>query len=140
MNYLIDQADVREHIVCDSAGTAGYHIGNPPDERMAVAAANLLGIKLHGQARQFKKSDFKTFNLILAMDQENYQNILALDPAGQYRDKVRLMCDFCSSYTTKEVPDPYYGGPEQFNHVIELLLDACNGLLEDVTKKVRGEV
>lgn len=140
MNYLIDQADLREHIVCDSAGTAGYHIGNPPDERMAVAAANLLGIKLRGQARQFKKSDFKTFNLILAMDQENYQNILALDPAGQYRDKVRLMCDFCCSYITKEVPDPYYGGPEQFNHVIELLLDACNGLLEDVTKKVSGEV
>jgi len=108
MNYLLDQASVKK-IVCDSAGTAGYHIGKPPDERMA-AAASQLGIKLRGQARQF---DFKTFNLILAMDQENYQDILALDPGRQYRDKVRLMCEFCFRHPSKEVPDPYYGGPEQ---------------------------
>jgi len=54
MNYLLDQANLREKIVCDSAGTAGYHIGKPPDERMAAAAASQLGIKLRGQARQFK--------------------------------------------------------------------------------------
>ena len=132
MNYLIDQANLRDQIICDSAGTAGYHIGNPPDRRMAVAAASQLGIKLRGQARQFKKSDFETFDLILAMDRENYQDILSLDRAGQYRDKVRLMCDFCSSHSTKEVPDPYYGGSEGFNHVIDLLLDACNGLLQHV--------
>lgn len=133
MNYLIESANLGEHIICDSAGTAGYHIGKPPDERMAVAAASQLGIQLCGQARQFKKSDFETFNLILAMDRENYQNILALDPVGQYRDKVRLMCDFCSRHTTKEVPDPYYGGPEQFHQVIDLLLDACDGLLQHVS-------
>lgn len=132
MNYLIDQANLRDQIICDSAGTAGYHIGNPPDRRMAVAAVSQLGIKLRGQARQFKKSDFETFDLILAMDRENYQDILSLDRAGQYRDKVRLMCDFCSSHSTKEVPDPYYGGSEGFNHVIDLLLDACNGLLQHV--------
>lgn len=132
MNYLIDQANLSEHIVCDSAGTGGYHIGNPPDKRMAAAAAKLLGIKLSGRARQLKKSDLEDFDLILAMDRENYRDILALDPIGQYKDKVRLMCDFCSRYTTKEVPDPYYGGLEGFNHVIDLLLDACNNLLEQV--------
>lgn len=64
------------------------------------------------------------------MDQENYRDILALDPQGQYRHKVRLMCDFCQQHTLKEVPDPYYGGPEGFNRVIDLLLDACQGLLQ----------
>jgi protein-tyrosine phosphatase len=134
MNYLLDQANLQEQIICDSAGTAAYHIGKPPDERMAVAAASQLGIKLCGQARKFKKSDFETFNLILVMDRENYQDILSLDPDGKYRNKVRLMCDFCSRHTTKEVPDPYYGGPEKFNHVIDLLLDACSGLLQHVTE------
>jgi len=132
MNYLIEQNNLSEHIICDSAGTAGYHIGSPPDRRMATAASSKLGIKLRGQARQFKKSDFENFDLIVAMDRENYQDILFLDPAKQYRDKVRLMCDFCSQPTTQEVPDPYYGGPEGFNRVIELLLDSCNGLLQHV--------
>lgn len=133
MNHLIAQANLSEKIICDSAGTAGYHIGSPPDPRMAVAAARALGIKLRGEARQFEKADFQSFDLILAMDRENYQNILSLDvSAGQYRDKVLLMCDFCSRHSTTEVPDPYYGGSEGFNHVIELLLDACDGLLQHV--------
>lgn len=139
MNHLLDQANLRDadagdvQISCDSAGTAGYHIGKPPDRRMAVAAASQLGIELRGQARQFKKSDFEAFDLILAMDRENYQDILSLDKLGQYRDKVQLMCDFCSKHTTKEVPDPYYGGPEGFSDVIELLVDACNGLLKNIS-------
>lgn len=134
MNHLITQANLSEQIICDSAGTAGYHIGSPPDDRMAITAAEQLGIKLRGQARQFKKSDLENFDLILAMDRANYQDILALDPIGQYRNKVHLMCDFCLKHSIKEVPDPYYGGPENFNHVIELLLDACNGLLQYVSR------
>ncbi|MBD0345876.1 MAG: low molecular weight phosphotyrosine protein phosphatase, partial [Coleofasciculus sp. Co-bin14] len=118
---------------CDSAGTGGYHIGSPPDHRMAVAAAG-RGIKLKGQARQFQKSDFEDFDLILAMDRENYRDILSLDPQGKYRDKVRLMCDFASHHSDREVPDPYYGGSEGFNKVIDLLLDACDGLLQYVAK------
>lgn len=135
MNYLINQAHLSEQVVCDSAGTASYHIGSPPDRRMADAAAKLLGIELHGQARQFKKSDLENFDLILAMDRENYQDILSLDPTRQYKDKVRLMCDFCSMHSTKEVPDPYYGGPEQFNQVIYLLLDACEGLVHYIIEE-----
>jgi len=131
MNYLLDQANLREKIVCDSAGTAGYHIGKPPDERMA-AAASQLGIKLRGQARQFK-SDFKTFNLILAMDQENYQDILALDPGRQYRDKVRLMCRVLFQASLVKKFQIHTTAVQQFNHVIDLLLDACNGLLQYIT-------
>ncbi|MEH1873746.1 low molecular weight protein-tyrosine-phosphatase [Nostoc sp.] len=132
MNHLIEQAGLSEQILCDSAGTSSYHVGSPPDRRMSAAAATKLGIKLRGQARQFQKSDFQNFDLILAMDQENYENILTLDQTKQYQHKVRLMCEFCSRHTLKEVPDPYYGGEEGFNRVIDLLIDACEGLLTKV--------
>ncbi|MCC5657869.1 low molecular weight phosphotyrosine protein phosphatase [Nostoc sp. XA010] len=132
MNHLIEQAGLSDRILCDSAGTSSYHLGSPPDRRMSAAAATKLGIKLSGRARQFQKSDFQDFDLILAMDQENYENILTLDQTKQYQHKVRLMCEFCSRYTLKEVPDPYYGGQEGFNRVIDLLIDACEGLLTKV--------
>lgn len=133
MNHLIEQAGLTDKIICDSAGTGGYHIGAPPDRRMTAAALR-RGIKLKGQARQLQKSDFENFDLILAMDRENYQDILFLDPAGKYQDKVRLMCDFATHHSEREVPDPYYGGSEGFDQVIHLLLDACEGLLEHVVK------
>jgi protein-tyrosine phosphatase len=132
MNHLIEQAGLTNSIVCDSAGTSSYHTGSPPDRRMSAAAANKLGIKLRGQARQFHQSDFQEFDLILAMDRENYENILFLDPTQDFHGKVRLMCDFCSKHTLKEVPDPYYGGSEGFNQVIDLLVDACEGLLHNI--------
>ncbi|QZZ19562.1 low molecular weight phosphotyrosine protein phosphatase [Leptothermofonsia sichuanensis E412] len=135
MNHLIQQAGLGEHIVCDSAGTSSYHIGSPPDRRMA-AAAKQRGIVLRGRARQFTRSDFEAFDLILAMDRDNFAEITYLDPEGAYREKVRLMCDFCTDYTLKEVPDPYYGGPEGFNQVIDLLLDACEGLLAHVKQEL----
>ncbi|AFY30546.1 low molecular weight protein-tyrosine-phosphatase [Calothrix sp. PCC 7507] len=135
MNHLIAQAGLSESILCDSAGTSSYHVGSPPDRRMSAAASTKLGIKLRGQARQFQKSDFQDFDLILAMDQENYENILSLDRSQQFNHKVRLMCDFCSQHTLKQVPDPYYGGSEGFNQVIDLLVDACEGLLEYVVSQ-----
>ena len=131
MNHLIEKAGLGDRITCDSAGTASYHIGSPPDRRMALAARK-RDIELLGEARQFTRKDFENFDLILAMDRENYRNILALDNLGKYKDKVRLMCDFCQTYDLKEVPDPYYGGPEGFDRVIDLLLDASEGLLEYV--------
>lgn len=128
MKHLINQAGLSKEIICDSAGTSSYHIGSPPDRRMSNAA-KFKGIELVGEARQFQRSDFEKFDLILAMDRENYRDILALDRSRQYQDKVKLMCDFCTRHDLKEVPDPYYGGPEGFNQVIELLLDGCEGLL-----------
>lgn len=131
MNHLIQQRGLQAQIVCDSAGTSSYHIGSPPDRRMTAAAAQ-QGIALVGQARQFERSDFEQFDLILAMDKENYRDILYLDSSGQYADKVRLMCDFCRHHRDREVPDPYYGGADGFKYVIDLLLDACDGLLDHI--------
>jgi protein-tyrosine phosphatase len=131
MNHLADKTGVSDRIQCDSAGTANYHTGSPPDRRMQ-AAATKRNIHMIGSARQFTTADFIAFDLILAMDRENYQNILALDPQGQYRDKVKLMCDFATHHSDKEVPDPYYGGAEGFDYVIDLLTDACGGLLSQL--------
>ena len=144
MNHLIEEANLSTRITCDSAGTSGYHIGAEPDRRMN-AAANKRGLELTGQSRKLKPADLQNFDLILAMDGENYQDILYLDREGKYEHKVRMMCDFATqnSYARsfapdgdagshREVPDPYYGGDDGFDYVIELLFAACDGLLEHV--------
>ncbi len=131
MRHLIAEAGLSDKIICDSAGTSGYHIGEPPDRRMQQAAS-AQGIQLSGRARQFERSDFENFDLILAMDRDNYRNILRLDPAGQYAHKVELMCSYCTAYGDKDVPDPYYGGADGFRYVVDLLKDACAGLLAEV--------
>ncbi|MDB9314537.1 low molecular weight phosphotyrosine protein phosphatase [Spirulina sp. CS-785/01] len=139
MNHLIEQRGLSDSIRCDSAGTSSYHIGAPPDERMRMAAAK-RGIRLQGQARQFNITDFGKFDLILAMDRENYFDIMALARSQQDKNKVRLMCDYASHYPDQEVPDPYYGGESGFNYVIDLLLDACEGLLNDLSDaQTQGE-
>jgi len=131
MNHLIEKANLINSLVCDSAGTGGYHIGSSPDSRMTYAA-KMRGINLKGSARKFQVEDFNDFDLILTMDRENYRDVLRLDSAGKYGDKVKLMCNFCRYFDIKEVPDPYYGGSDGFDYVIEILLDACEGLLDDL--------
>ena len=131
MNHLIQQRQLQGQIECDSAGTSSYHIGSPPDSRM-TQAAKPYGITLKGKARQFLPIDFEQFDWVLAMDRENYRDILSLAETDRHRQKVRLMCEFCRHHPDKEVPDPYYGGPEGFSYVIELLMDACDGFLDHV--------
>ncbi len=131
MNLLIEQEGLGDRLICDSAGTGGWHIGALPDQRMR-AAAKARGMNFIGSARQFKAIDLQEFDLILAMDKDNYRNILALDPQRKFNDKVKMMCDYCETHTDKEVPDPYYDGVDGFNYVIDLLFDACNGLLKSL--------
>ncbi|MGC8711436.1 MAG: low molecular weight protein-tyrosine-phosphatase [Leptodesmis sp.] len=135
MNHLLEQAGLTGQVICDSAGTSSYHIGEPPDRRM-TAAAYQRGLKMQGRARQFTKADFAEFDLILAMDRDNYADICALDPAGTYRRQVFLMCDFCTHHTVQDVPDPYYGGPNGFNQVLDILTDACQGLLKYLVQQL----
>lgn len=129
MNHLLQSRQLTHLFTCDSAGTSSYHIGSAPDRRMTQAAAE-QGIYLKGRARQFQVADFEQFDWILAMDDENYRDILRLDPAGHFRHKVRKICEFCRYHQDTEVPDPYYGGEAGFHYVIDLLMDACEGLLE----------
>ncbi len=134
MNYLISEAGLTEDFCCDSAGTSSYHIGSPPDARM-TAAAQKRGIILEGKARRFEVSDFTEFDLIVAMDRDNYRDLLSLDPEGKYHHKVKLMSDFATQHQFKDVPDPYYGGQRGFDHVIDLLLDSCQGLLDELRSR-----
>lgn len=132
MNHLVAKAGLSHKISCDSAGTASYHSGSAPDSRMQAAAAKRK-LPMTGCARQFTKADFTAFDLIVAMDRENYHNILALDPQGQYRGKVKMMCDFATHHPDREVPDPYYSGAEGFDYVLDLLTDACTGALSQLS-------
>ena len=128
MNYLVEKEGLSNKIRCDSAGTCSYHLGAPPDSRMRVAARK-RGLELKGEARQIEFFDLEYFDLILAMDKSNHYEITSLDLQRQYQHKVKLICEFATQHDDREVPDPYYGGQEGFNYVIDLLFDACEGLL-----------
>ncbi len=112
-------------ITVDSAGTAAYHIGNPPDPR-SIAIAKKYGIDLSLQrARQFRREDFTTFSKIYVMDHANYKNIIALAQSEKEREKVALILS-----DNREVPDPYYGGEEGFQSCFDLLDEACERIKE----------
>jgi protein-tyrosine phosphatase len=110
----------------DSAGTHGYHVGHPPDPRMQ-AAAGARGYRLDSFARRLEAADFHRFDLIVAMDDDNFANISAMNPGG--RARIARMCDYCASRPETEVPDPYYGGADGFEQVLDILEDACANLL-----------
>lgn len=118
----------------DSAGTINLHAGNPPDSRMTAAAAN-RGIELVHRARQVTAKDLADFDLVLVMDEDNLRDVRRLDREGKYADKIKLFCDYTTRHSQTEVPDPYYGGPDGFELVLDLLEDGCANLV----KEVRGQ-
>lgn len=112
----------------DCAGTHAYHIGHPPDAR-AQAAVRKRGIDIsHLRARKVRIEDFTYFDYILAMDEDNYENLLALCPEP-HADKVRLFMEFAPDLRIREVPDPYYGGASGFDRVLDLVEAAAEGFL-----------
>jgi len=115
----------------DSAGTIGYHAGEPADRRMRSAGAN-RGYNLDSISRQVRRADFEDFDHIIAMDYDNLSNLERMASSGPGRAKIRLMCDFATRFSDREVPDPYYGGNQGFEHVMDLLEDACDGLLKEL--------
>ncbi|MFN9175617.1 MAG: low molecular weight protein-tyrosine-phosphatase [Synechocystis sp.] len=133
MNYQIAKAGLMAQFECDSAGTSSYHVGSSPDRRMGESLRK-RGYPVTGQSRQFLVEDFEEFDLILAMDRDNYLGILRQDRQGNYAHKVKMMCDYAQNFNDKEVPDPYYGGQAGFDHVIDLLEDACRHLLAELNK------
>jgi len=125
-------------IEIDSAGTHGYHAGSPPDERAQAAAAR-RGFNIgHLAARRVDASDFGRFDYILAMDADNLEFLLDLaDP--EYHAKIRLFLDYSAAAPGGEVPDPYYGGPTGFERVLDLIEEASEGLLDELTTVAKGD-
>jgi protein-tyrosine phosphatase len=116
-------------VFVDSAGTHAYHVGNAPDPR-ACRAAERRGVDLRGQrARKVQPEDFERFELVLAMDRQNHAELLAICPP-EYRDRVRLFLEFAPHLGRDEVPDPYYGGVNGFELVLDLVEEAAEGLIE----------
>jgi protein-tyrosine phosphatase len=123
MRRLLDEAGLAGEIDVDSAGTGGWHVGEPPDPR-ALAAARERGLTLGGVARQITRDDFGNFDLILAVDDENLHQLRRLTPPGA-AERVRKLA-------ARDVPDPYYGGPDGFDHVLDLLEKDCRALLDEL--------
>lgn len=114
-------------LTIESAGTAGYHVGEPPDRRMCEAAAR-RGYDLTAmRARVVEPRDFETFDVILAMDRQNLSTLRRRAPE-QARDRLRLFLEFAPDTGVAEVPDPYYGGANGFEHVLDLIEKASQGL------------
>ena len=132
---LVADAGLTDLIATDSAGTHGYHVGEPPDRRMQ-AAARRRGYDLSRlRARCVAREDFHRFDLVLAMDREHHEILAVLAPPSAAH-KVRLMMEFGRRSTHEEVPDPYYGGPKGFELVLDLIEDAAEGLLETLRLEV----
>jgi protein-tyrosine phosphatase len=119
----------------DSAGTASYHIGNAPDPR-TQRAARLRGYDLSGlRARQLSRADFEHFDLLLAMDEENLEQMHAVAPA-KARSRARLFLSYAPQLNLRAVPDPYYGGPEGFETVLDLAEHGSRALFLAVAAQV----
>lgn len=120
-----------DRIEVDSAGTAGYHVGNPPDPR-SVAIGTKYSIDISAQrCRKFRREDFHNFDHIFVMDRENYRDVVDLAPDEASKTKVRLLLEVNPS-GPDEVPDPYYGGAEGFETVFRLIDEACNQLVAEL--------
>jgi len=135
--HLVREAGLEGSIVIDSAGTGDWHVGQSPDRR-ACAAGKRRGIDVAGAARQFTRSDFARFDYVVAMDAANYAALAALSPDAASTKKIHLLRSFDpASPPGASVPDPYYGGPEGFDEVVELCLAACRPLLDLVRREHR---
>jgi len=120
----------------DSAGTHDYHVGEPPDDR-AIGAARRRGIDLSSlRARTVRAGDFDYYDLILAMDEQNLRELRRRAPATRH-DRIRLMMEFVATPAVLAVPDPYYGGPQGFEQVLDLLEEAAEGLLRELLSRVK---
>lgn len=133
MNECINMHQLSDEFECDSAGTGGWHIGDKADTRMRKHAL-LRNYNLTSIARQFDATnDFDKFNLIFGMDQQNVNDIKALARNKSDLDKVKLITSYCTRYSNyNSVPDPYYGGDDGFELVLDIIEDACEGLLKDM--------
>ena len=136
-NICRSPTDAATRVQVDSAGTHGYHRGDPPDERSQEHAAR-RGYDLSTlRARQVTTDDFETYDLILAMDGGHLELLTERCPPA-LQHKLQRFTAYCSRHTGHDVPGPYYGGAQGFEQVLDLVEDGCNGLLQHVRAKLQG--
>jgi low molecular weight protein-tyrosine phosphatase len=129
---MLRREGLEDRVFVDSAGTGDWHVGSPPDER-AQRSASLRGLDLSSQrARQVRSEDCDTFDYVLTMDEQNYRMVSSLCRGSAV---VRPFLDFATDSPEREVPDPYYGGPDGFERVLDLVEEASEGLLEDIGER-----
>ncbi len=129
---LLRREDLEGEVFVDSAGTGYWHVGSPPDNRASSAAA-LRGVDISAQrARRISPEDCQNFDYVLTMDEENYRRVAALCRGSAV---VRPFLDFATDSPEREIPDPYSGGPNEFEHVLDLVEEASEGLLEDIRER-----
>ncbi len=130
---LVEGADLGHRITVDSAGTHAYHVGESPDPRSQVAA-RARGIDLSGQrARRATADDFRRFEFVLAMDEDNRRLLARLCPRGE-EHRLGLLMDFAPDSGPRDVPDPYYGGEHGFERVLDMIEAASQGLLAHIRR------
>ena len=130
MKAKVHAAKLDDQFFIDSAGIGDWHVGHLPDSRMREPGAR-RGYRLDSRARQIRQSDFADFDLLLVMDRENYRIITSKAPDEESRKKVRMLTDYLQEHkNTDIVPDPYYGDLSDFDYALDLIEDACDGLLE----------
>jgi protein-tyrosine phosphatase len=128
---LVEKEGLADRFLIDSAGTSGWHVGEPPDRR-SQAAARDRGIDLSQQAsRRLISEDFERFDYLLAMDRGHQQAMLRMAPPGR-ESRVHLLLAFANLPDIIDVPDPYYGGVHGFSHVFDLVEQGCQGLLSHI--------
>lgn len=129
MRKLVEDAGLEDSFVLDSAGLIDYHEGEPADGRMRAHAAR-RGYRLTHLSRPIKYDDFFDFDVIVGMDDRNISKLRAMAPGLEEEQKVVRMTDYCRLKVVDHVPDPYYGGASGFENVLDILEDACAGLLD----------
>lgn len=135
MQAIVDSRDASGRFTLDSAGTGNYHIGDLPDHRMRVHARR-RGYELTHRCRQVSESDFDRFDMVIAMDRSNYENLRRLAPTTEAEDKIVEMAAFVSkAMRCYAIPDPYYEGAEGFELVLDLLESGCENLYNCLSSK-----
>ncbi|MFM7087188.1 MAG: low molecular weight protein-tyrosine-phosphatase [Cyanobium sp.] len=133
--HLLQRQGLSEAFEVDSAGTGGWHVGKPADARM-LAAASRRGIALPSRARQLEPEDLQRFDHILTMDDDNLSAVRSLAARHGGSARIAPITGHCRQLRSREVPDPYYGGAAGFEQVLDLLEDACAGLLQDLQEQI----
>ncbi len=134
---MLESVGLGDKVYVDSAGTHSYHVGAPPDPR-SQATASRRGIDLRAlRSRKVTVADFSQFDYVLAMDRDNLEQLLGYCQEPELRGRIQLFMDYAPDLPEREVPDPYYGGPNGFERVMDLIETAAEGLLIDIRQRYR---